>query len=145
MYGISSTYNYHKHQPFHGSVKEKQSSHGSIYGIPWIECRKKRGREDPFSDQKPHNRTICANFMIPSWWLNHPVEKYVRQNELIFPKDRGENKKCLKSPPRYILEMANYLIVLKHTHSANQSLSVPVCFRHVRLESWKNIAALQTS
>ena len=29
---------------------------------------------------------------MPSWWLNHPSEKYARQIGFIFPKDRGENK-----------------------------------------------------
>ena len=33
-----------------------------------------------------------------SWWLNHPLEKYDRQNGFIFPKDRGENKTYLKPP-----------------------------------------------
>ena len=29
------------------------------------------------------------------WWLNHPSEKYARQNGFIFPNVRGENKKYL--------------------------------------------------
>ncbi len=32
-------------------------------------------------------------------WTN-PFEKYARQNGFIFPNFRGENKKCLKTPPR---------------------------------------------
>ena len=31
--------------------------------------------------------------MIPGWWLNHPFEKYARQNGFIFPNFRGENSK----------------------------------------------------
>ena len=38
---------------------------------------------------------------ISSWWLNHPFEKYARQNGFIFPNFRGEHKKYLKPPPRY--------------------------------------------
>ena len=29
---------------------------------------------------------------LTSWWLNHPFEKYARQNGFIFPKERGEKK-----------------------------------------------------
>ena len=35
----------------------------------------------------------------PSWWLNHPFEKYARQNGSIFSNFRGEKKKYLKPPP----------------------------------------------
>ena len=32
-------------------------------------------------------------------WLNHPFEKYARQNRFVFSKVRGENKQYLKPPP----------------------------------------------
>ena len=31
----------------------------------------------------------------------NPSEKYARQSGFIFPRDRDENKKCLKPPPSY--------------------------------------------
>ena len=37
-----------------------------------------------------------------NWWLNHPLEKYDRQNGFIFPKDWGENKTYLKPPPQRV-------------------------------------------
>ena len=36
--------------------------------------------------------------ILSGWWLNHPSEKYARQNGFIFPNFRGENKKSLKPP-----------------------------------------------
>ena len=36
---------------------------------------------------------------ITAWWLNHPSEKYARQNGSIFPNFRGENKQYVKPPP----------------------------------------------
>ncbi len=42
-----------------------------------------------------------------SWWLNHPVEKYARQNGFIFPKDRGENKKSELPPPSLLYFKTN--------------------------------------
>ena len=47
--------------------------------------------------------SICEGKLISSWWLNHPSEKYARQNGFIFPNFRGENKTYLKPPPRYFL------------------------------------------
>jgi len=43
--------------------------------------------------QKATNKT--------GWWLDHPFEKYARQNGFIFPNFRGENQKYLKPPPSF--------------------------------------------
>ena len=37
--------------------------------------------------------------MVGGWFRFNPFEKYARQNESIFPKDRGEHEKYLKAPP----------------------------------------------
>ena len=59
-------------------------------------------------------------FRVPatSCWLNHPFEQYARQNGFIFPKDRDENKRYLKPPPRkfhLLLEMG-YVTYFKIGH-----------------------------
>ena len=41
--------------------------------------------------------------LLSSWWLNQPIWK-ILVNLDHFPKDRGENEKCLKPPPSYIYQ-----------------------------------------
>ena len=41
---------------------------------------------------------LGESYLIGGW--TNPFEKYERQTGFIFPKVRGENKKCLKPPPR---------------------------------------------
>ena len=51
---------------------------------------------------------ICTVFyiniyiFISGWWLNQPIWKICSSNWKSSP-NRGEHKKCLKPPPRYIL------------------------------------------
>ena len=41
---------------------------------------------------------------MTSWWMNQLISKKdnVQIKLVSFPRDRGENKKCLKPPPRWI-------------------------------------------
>ena len=32
-------------------------------------------------------------YLVASWWLNHPFEKYAYAIRIYFPNFRGENKK----------------------------------------------------
>ena len=52
---------------------------------------------------------------LPSWWLNHPFEKYAQGKLDQFPKVRGENKTYLKPPPNNI-------------YSKNTSPTYMICF-----------------
>ena len=40
--------------------------------------------------------------LFPGWWLNHPSEKYARQNGNL-PQIGMKIKKCLKPPPSFLL------------------------------------------
>ena len=53
-----------------------------------------------------------------SWWLNHPFEKYDRQNGFIFPKFRGENKKYLEQ--NHLLRLAYFWCRIIITSTGNQ-------------------------
>ena len=51
---------------------------------------------------KPWGRTLSSIEIISSWWLNQPIWKIWSSNWIISPT-KGENKQCLKPPPRYHL------------------------------------------
>ncbi len=53
-------------------------------------------------------------------WTN-PFEKYARQIGSWNPRDRGENKTCLKPPPRYTLEIYTPVSLYLVLHFTNRS------------------------
>ena len=67
-----------------------QREMGGCPGVDWSEM----GGALPSLPNKNFNS-------ITSWWFfTNPFEKCARQNGVIFPKNRGENEKYLKPPPR---------------------------------------------
>ena len=65
-------------------------------------------------------------------WTN-PFEKYARQIGSWNPRDRGENKTCLKPPPRYTLEIYTPVSLYLVLHFTNRSdLKIfPYIYMHI--------------
>ena len=52
---------------------------------------------------------LGGNF-VTSWWLNQPIWKICSSKWKIFPNFRGENRKYVKPPPRYIYTLKEKLL-----------------------------------
>ena len=58
----------------------------------------------------PEQHDETAKQLHASGWLNNPFEKYAQVKLDHFPKDRDENKKCLKPPPSMDICQCIYMI-----------------------------------
>ena len=90
--------------------------------------------------EKWHQKHLCTECFpksVSSWWFQPSWKILVKMG--IFPKDRGENKKCLKPPPRFYLLSAETFAVLKARNPRWLQWQLPLKFStvHGRWGSWK--------
>ncbi len=68
----------------------------------------KFGGEEPYHNIKLNDTPKCSYihvYTLSSWCLNQPISqiKYAQVKLDHFPRDRGENQKCLKPTPSYCI------------------------------------------